>query len=260
MSHIDDCPAGRSQHLTRGSLFKNHAAKVYVLDCITHGTALEILSRAWAACRFESPHTAVSEHQWREYFGLPVMSLSAAANYYGLKVSELEPHIRKKNTYAGGLFESGMLVLRGAALEFARLIGHTAGIQQGLVLLPPRAVLSLCLYLRPVPAVAATVNAFWDYVLAEKLHESTPADWHYTSIQHVEIECSRIAEKKLIECLAFAKERKLYPYIQHFGCQTCLEAWASLFTYEGEFPPPRGSFYVERQDWFDRVSHISLWR
>jgi hypothetical protein len=108
--------------------------------------------------------------------------------------------------------------------------------------------------------VAATVNAFWDYVLAEKLHESTPADWHYTSSQHVEIECSRIAEQRLIECLAFAKERKLYPYIQHFGCQTCLEAWASLFTYEGEFPPPRGSFYVERQDWFDRVSNISLWR
>jgi hypothetical protein len=163
-------------------------------------------------------------------------------------------------TYAGGLFESGMLVLRGAALESARVMGHTAGIQQGFVLLPPRAVLHLCLYLRPVPAVAATVNAFWDYVLAEKLHESTPADWHYTSSQHVEIECNRIQEQRLLECLASAKERKLYPYIQHFGRQTCFEAWARLFTYEGEFPPPRGSFYVERQDWFDRVSHISLWR
>jgi hypothetical protein len=150
----------RSQFLTRGSLFKNHAAKVYVFDRIRHGTAMEILSRASAACRFESPDTAVSEHQWREYFGLPVMSLRAVANYYGLKVSELEPHIRKKNTYAGGLFESGMLVLRGAALESAREMGHTAGIQQGFVLLPPRAVLNLCLYLRPVPAVAATVNAF----------------------------------------------------------------------------------------------------
>jgi hypothetical protein len=84
MSFRDDCPAGRSQFLT------------------------------------ESPHTAVSEHQWREYFGLPVMSLSAAANYYGLNVSEIEHHIRKKNTYAGGLFESGMLVLRDAALESAR--------------------------------------------------------------------------------------------------------------------------------------------
>ncbi|HEY9300942.1 MAG TPA: hypothetical protein VIQ31_32165, partial [Phormidium sp.] len=108
MSHIDDCPAGRSQHLTRGVFFKNHVAKVYVFDRIKHGTALEILSRASAACRFESPHTAVSEHQWREYFGLPVMSLSAAANYYGLNVSELEHHIRRKITYAGGLFESGM--------------------------------------------------------------------------------------------------------------------------------------------------------
>jgi hypothetical protein len=260
MTLTDDCPKRRSQFLTRGSLFKNHVAKVYVLDRIRHGTALEILSRASAACRFESPHTVVSEHQWREYFGLPVMSLSAVANYYGLNVSELEPHIRKKNTYAGGLFESGMLVLRDAALESARLMGHTVGIQQGFVLLPPRAVLNLCLYLRPVPAVAATVNAFWDYVLAEKLHESTPADGHYTSSQHVEIECSRIEEQRLIECLAFAKERKLYPYIQHFGRQTCSEAWARLFTYEGEFPPPRGSFYVERQDWFDRVSHISLWR
>jgi hypothetical protein len=93
--------------LTRGSLFQNHAAKVYVFDRIRHGTALEILSRASAACRFESPHTAVSEHQWREYFGLPVMSLSAAANYYGLNVSELEHHIRKKNTYAGGCLKAG---------------------------------------------------------------------------------------------------------------------------------------------------------
>jgi len=99
MSYRDDCPKGRSQFLTRGSLFQNHVAKVYVLDRIRHGTALEILSRASAACRFESPHTAVSEHQWREYFGLPVMSLSAAANYYGLNVSEIEHHIRKKITY-----------------------------------------------------------------------------------------------------------------------------------------------------------------
>ncbi len=91
-----------------------------------------------------------------------------------------------------------MLVLRDVALESAREMGHTAGIQQGFVLLPPRAVLHLCLYLRPVPAVAATVNAFWDYVLAEKLHESTPADWHYTSSQHVEIECERIEEQRLI--------------------------------------------------------------
>jgi hypothetical protein len=246
--------------LTRGTLFKNHVAMVYVFDRIRHGTALEILSRASAACRFESPHTAISEHQWREYFGLPVMSVTAVANYYGLKVSQIEHHIRKKNTYAGGLFESGMLVLRDAALEFAPEMGHTAEIQQGYVLLPPRAILSLYLSLRPVPAVAATVNAFWDYVVAEKLHESTPADWHYISNQHVEIECERIEEQRLLECLKEAKERKLYPYIQHFGRQTCFEAWARLFTYEGEFPPPRGSFYVERQDWFDRVSHISLWR
>src|SRR4028119_2225054 len=234
MSYRDDCPAGRSQFLTRGSLFKIHAAKVYVLDRIRHGTALQILSRASAACQFESPHTAVSDHQWREYFGLPVMSLSAAANYYGLNVSEIEHHIRKKTTYAGGLFESGMLVLRDAASESAREMGHTAGIQQGFVLLPPRAVLHLCLYLRPVPSVAATVNAFWDYVVAQKLHESTPAYWHYASSQHVRIECNRIEEQRLLECLTEAKERKLYPYIQHFGRQTCFEAWASLFTYEGE--------------------------
>jgi hypothetical protein len=191
MSYRDDCPAGRSQFLTRGSLFKNHVAKVYVFDHIRHGTALEILSRASAARQLEVPYTKVSKHQWREYFGLPVMSLSAAANYYGLNVSELEHHIRKKNTYAGGLFESGMLVLRGAALESARLMGHTAGIQQGLVLLPPRAVLHLCLSLTAVPAVAATVNALWEYVLAEKLNESTSADWYYTCNQHVQIECDR---------------------------------------------------------------------
>ena len=102
MSHIDDCPVRRSQFLTRGSLFQNPAAKVYVFDRIRHGTALEILSRALAACRFESPHTEVSEYQWREYFGLPVMSLSAAANYYGLNVSEIEHHIRKKKYLCGG--------------------------------------------------------------------------------------------------------------------------------------------------------------
>src|SRR4028118_1469323 len=121
MSHRDGCPKRRSQFLTRGSLFKIHVAKVYVLDRIKHGTALDILSRASAACRFESSHTAVSEHQWREYFGLPVMSLSAAANYYGLNVSELEHHIRRKITYAGGLFESGMLVLRDAARSEERV-------------------------------------------------------------------------------------------------------------------------------------------
>jgi hypothetical protein len=260
MSHIDDCPAGRSQHLTRGSLFRNHVAKVYVFDRIRHGTALEILSRASAAHKREVPYTKVSKHQWREYFGLPVMSLSAVANYYGLKVSEIEHHIRKKNTYAGGLFESGMLVLRGAALESARLMGHTPEKQQGFVLLPPRAVLSLCLSLSAVPAVAATVNALWEYVLAEKLNESTSVDWHYTCNQHVEIDCERIKNQLLTKCLAFAKKRNLYPYIQHFGHQNCSKAWVRLFTYQGEFPPPRGSFYVERQDWFDRVSQISLWR
>ena len=107
MSHTADYPAGRSQFLTRGSLFRIHAAKVYVLDRIKHGTAQEILSRALAACRFESPHTAVSEHQWREYFGLPVMSLSAAASYYGLNVSEIEHHIRKKILMRGGCLKVG---------------------------------------------------------------------------------------------------------------------------------------------------------
>jgi hypothetical protein len=261
MSYTDDCPAGRSQFLTRGSLFKNHAAKVYVFDRIRHGTAQEILSQASAARQLEVPYTKVSKHQWREYFGLPVMSVTAAANYYALNVSELEHHIRKKNTYAGGLFESGMLVLRGAALESARLMGHTAGIQQGLVLLPPRAVLHLCLSLTAVPAVAATVNALWKYVLAEKLNESTSADWYYTCNQHIQIDCARQINKQLlIKCLAQAKKRNLYPYIQHFGHQNCSQSWVSLFTYKGEFPPPRGSFYVERQDWFDRVSHLSLWR
>jgi hypothetical protein len=260
MSQTDDCHARRSQFLTRTSLFKNHAAKVYVFDRIRHGTAQEILSRASAACRFGSPHTEVLEHQWREYFGLPVMSLTAAANYYGLKISDLETQICKKDTYTGGLFESGMLVLRDAALESARQMGHTPERLQSCVLLPPRAVLRLCLSLRGVPAVAATVNALWDYVLAEKLSESTLADWHYTCNQHIEIESSPIEEQRLTECLKEAKERKLYPYIQHFGRQTCFEAWARLFTYEGEFPPPRGSFYVEKQDWFDRVSHLSLWR
>jgi hypothetical protein len=106
MTFTDDCPKGRSQFLTRASLFKNHAAKFYVFDRIRHGMAMEILSRASAACRFESPHTEVSEHQWHEYFGLPVMSLTAAANYYGLKKSDLETHICKKDNYTGGCLKA----------------------------------------------------------------------------------------------------------------------------------------------------------
>jgi hypothetical protein len=91
-----------------------------------------------------------------------------------------------------------MLVLRGAALESARQMGHTPEKLQGYILLPPRAVLRLCLSLRGVSAVATTVNALWEYVLAEKLNESTLADWHYTCNQHIEIECSRIEEQRLI--------------------------------------------------------------
>ncbi len=260
MPHTDDCPAGRSQFLTRGMLFKIHAAKVYVFDRINHGTALEILSRASAFHQFQTFGTSDPKHQWSEYFGLPVMPLNAVASYYGLQSPELEMYVHKKDTYAGGLFESGMLVLRGAALESARFMGHNIGtLQRSFILLPPRAVLRLCLSLPAVPAVAATVKALWEYVLAEKLNESTPVDWHYACRQHVEVGCKRIEEERLIECLAEAKERKLYPYIQHFGSQTCFESWARLFAYEGEFPPPRGSFYVERQDWFDRVSYLSLW-
>src|SRR4028118_722365 len=174
MPHTDDCPKGRSQHLTRGSLFKNHVAKVYVFERIRHGTALEILSRASAAHKIEVPYTKVSKHQWREYFGLPVMSVTAVANYYGLKISELEHHILKKTTYAGGLFESGMLVLRDAALESAQRMGHTPEKPQGCVLLPPRAVLSLCLSLSAVPAVAATVTALWADAAADEPTASTP--------------------------------------------------------------------------------------
>lgn len=258
MSYTDDCPAGRSQHLTRESLFRIHAAKVYVFDRIRHGTALEILCFASIARQKKAPAETVPEHYWCEYFGLPVMPLGAVANYYGLKKSELETHIRKNGSYAGGLFESGMLVLRDAALESARFMGYTVGIKQSFVLLPPRAVLRLCLFLPATPAVVATVNALWEYVLAEKLNESTLADWIATVNQHLAIDCERIEENLLIECVAFAKERKLYPYIQHFGHQTCFEAWESLFAYEGEFPPPRGSFYMEKQRWFDQVSDICL--
>jgi hypothetical protein len=186
------------------------------------------------------------------------MSLSAAANYYGLNVSEIEHYIRRKNTYAGGLFESGMLVLRDAALESAREMGHSVGIKQSFVLLPPRAVLRLCLFLPAAPAVVATVKALWEYVLAEELNKSTSADWLYAANQHAAIYCEKIEEHLLIECLAKAKERNLYPYIQHFGHQTCFEAWESLFAYEGKFPPPRGRFYIERQGWLDEVSDICL--
>jgi len=258
MSYIDDCPKGRSQHLTRESLFRIHAAKLYVFDRIKHGTSLEILCKASVARQKEALCETVPEHQWREYFGLPVMSLYAAANYYGLKKSELEIHIRKNGSYTGGLFESGMLVLCDAALESARFMGYAVGIKQIFVLLPPRAVLRLCLFLPATPAVVATVNALWEYVLAEKLNESTLADWIDTANQHVTFYCERIEENLLIECVAEAKEGNLYPYIQHFGHQTCFEAWESLFAYEGEFPPPRGSFYMEKQRWFDQVSDICL--
>jgi hypothetical protein len=258
MSYTDDCPYGRSQHLTRESLFRIHAARVYVFDRIKHGTALEILYKASVALQKEALCETILEHQWREYFGLPVMSLYAVANYYGLKKSELKFHIRKNGNYSGGLFESGMLVLRDFALESVREIGYTVEIQQCFVLLPPRAVLRLCLFLPATPVVVATVKALWEYVLAERLNESILADWLYTANQHVVIDCERIEKHLLIECLAEAKERNLYPYIQHFGHQTCFEAWASLFAYEGEFPPSRGTFYIEKQGWLDKVSNICL--
>lgn len=258
MSHTDDCPAGRSQHLTRESLFRIHAAKVYVFDRIRHDTALEILYKASIAYQKEVPAETVPEHYWCEYFGLPVMPLGAVANYYGIKKSELETHIHKNGSYAGGLFESGMLVLRDAALESARFMGYIVGIKQSFVLLPPRAVLRLSLFLPATPAVVATVNTLWEYVLTEKLNKSTLANWIDTVNQHLAIDCERIEENLLIECVAEAKERHLYPYIQHFGHQNCFEAWESLFAYESEFPPPRGSFYMEKQRWFDQVSDICL--
>jgi hypothetical protein len=103
MSHIERLSCGTIAILDARIAFSKSRAKVYVFDHIRHGTALEILSRASAACRFESPHTAVSEHQWREYFGLPVMSLSAAASYYGLKYRRLNTTFAKKILMRGAV-------------------------------------------------------------------------------------------------------------------------------------------------------------
>lgn len=260
MPRSKDCSAGRSQFLTRGLLFQNPSAQVFVFDHIRHGTAQEILSQALAAFQLKSPCKTVSKFQWLEYFGLPVMTLGAVANYYGITIAELEPHIHKKHTYGqGALFQSGMLVLRDVALDSVCQTWHLFEKPRALVLLPPRAVLRLCLSLRPLPAVVAVVNALWDFVLAQKLNESTFADWHYICTQHIQVLCDRrIKNDLLLISVAEAKKCNLYPYIQHFGHQRLSEAWSSLFTYKGEFPPPRGNFYVKKKDWFDRVSYISL--
>lgn len=242
------CGNTQPQFLTRETLFDSRASRIHVFDGISHGTALEILRET------------MPEYQWAEYFGLPVMPVNDVAAYYGLKAKKIKSVIGFDNSCLGELIQGGLLVLREQALEEALSQFDTPPQSKELILLPPQAALRLCLVLPVAPAVAATFNTFWDYVVSKGLDESTLADWESTVYRYCAIHCDRIGEdrelaKRLIE---ESKNLNLYPYVQHFGQQDCLETWFGLLAYKREFPPPRGKFYIKKHTWLDRISDVCL--
>ena len=141
----------------------------------------------------------------------------------------------------GELIEGGLLVLRDKALEEALLKLNLPQTKE-LLLLPPQAVIRLCLFLPALPAVVRTFNALWDYVVSKGLDESTLSDWESTVYRFTSIHCDRIgADRELADRLkAEAKSLNLYPYIQHFGVQDCLETWFAVLAYKGAVPAATG--------------------
>ena len=252
------CGNTQPQFLTRESLFASQLPRIHTFDGITHGKALEILYEATVARQLETSCEPIPRHQWGEYFGLPVMSVNDVAGYYGLKAKKIKAVISANGSYLKELFESGLLVLRDKAIEDAHKQLGTSLTAIELTLLPPQAVLKMCLFLPATPTVVATVDALWNYAVTEELNESTSADWENTVYRYHAIHCDRISERELVESLTKAKELNLYPYVQHFGQQDCLKTWSSLLAYEGEFPPPRGDFYIKKHTWLDRISDVCL--
>ena len=225
----------------RGAIFT-------VFDTITHDKAHKILCEV-----------TPDECQWAKYFGLRVMTVNDVAAYYGLKTKHLKQTIGSDGPVLGELIEGGLLVLRDKALEEALLKLNLPQTKE-LLLLPPQAVIRLCLFLPALPAVVRTFNALWDYVVSKGLDESTLSDWESTVYRFTSIHCDRIgADRELADRLkAEAKSLNLYPYIQHFGVQDCLETWFAVLAYKGAVPPPRGNYYIRKHLWADRISDVCL--
>lgn len=238
----------RSHFLTRETLFDSKASRIFLFDSIHHGTARYILT------------AAMPDRQWSEYFGLSVMTVNDVADYYGLRVKNIKHVISANGSCLGELIEGGLLILRDSALDDIRSQFDIDPKVKEFLLFPPQAVLRLCLFLPALPAVFRAFNALWDYAVSKGLDESTVADWESTVYRYCAIHCDRIgADRELADRLkAEAKKLNLYPHIQHFGVQDCLESWFALLAYKGDFPPPRGNYYIRKQLWADRIAEVCL--
>jgi hypothetical protein len=238
----------KSQFLTRETLFDSKAARIHVFDNINHSTARYILSGV------------TPRPQWSDYYGLSVLAVNETADYYGLKVKSIKRVISADSSCLGELIEGGLLVLRDKALDEAReQFGVDPKVKE-LLLFPPQALLRLCLFLPALPSVTRTFNALWDYAVSKGLDETTITDWEATVHRYCAIHCDPIgADRTLGDRLKVeAKNLNLYPYIQHFGVQDCLESWFALLAHKGEFPPPRGNYYIRKHLWADRVAEVCL--
>jgi hypothetical protein len=236
------------QFLTRETLFDVKASRIHIFNGISHDTAGYILS------------ALMPRHKWSEYYGSPVMTAGEVADYYGLKTKSIRHLLNSDSSCLGELIEGGLLILRDKALDDIRAQFDIDAKVKECLLFPPQALLRLCLFLPALPTVVRTFNALWDYAVSKNLDQSTIADWESTVNRYVAIHCDRIGEdRELADRLkAEAKEHNLYPYIQHFGTQDCLESWFALLAYQGEFPPPRGNYYIRKHLWSDRIAEVCL--
>jgi hypothetical protein len=248
MTAYSACGNTQPRFLTRESLFDSKVARIHVFDRISHGTARYILS------------AVTPKYQWNEYFGLPVATVNGVADCYGLRAKNIKHVISADGSCLGELIEGGLLILRDAALDEIRSQFDVDPKVKEFLLFPPQAFLRLCLFLPALPAVTRTFNAFWDYVVSKNLDETTIADWEATVHRYAAIHCDRIgADRELADRLkAEAKSLNLYPYIQHFGVHDCLESWFALLAHKGDFPPPRGNYYIRKHLWSDRIVEVCL--
>lgn len=240
--------ADTPQFLTRETLFDVKVSRMHVFDNISHGTARYILS------------AVIPKYQWHEYFSLPVATVNDVADCYGLRAKNIKHAISADSSCLGELIEGGLLILRDKALDDIReQFGVDPRVKE-ILLFPPQALLRLCLFLPALPAVTRAFNALWDYIVSKGLDETTITDWEKTAYRYTAIHCDRIGEdRELADRLKVeAKSLNLYPYVQHFGVQDCLETWFALLAYKGDFPPPRGNYYIRKHLWADRIAEVCL--
>ncbi len=231
----------RSCFLTRELLFNSEVARIYAFDLISHGTAADILETRPIETAGDSPPTIFDSTQ--QYYSQAVALPSQAALFYGVPSLVVDAVIL---SCKDELREDGMLALRDNARWDA--IKHLGVEPPGseFILLPPRAVLKLALFLPATPAVVATVDALWDYIFGQNGDKSTAEDWQRTSDRR-RLRCGkRIANSKMVANQQKAKELGLLAYVHHFGNHLSGNTWVRLFAYKGEFPPPRGDLWVSR--------------